>query len=182
MLPLNFDGITDLVILSDDRVRIYRGDNQGNYNVVGEISLPDNLIATGIAIGDLFSGADIVVTLDSPATPTIKTVLIYNGYFGSQQTPKEFKYSVPISIGDSRIGIGQFGAESFTSDIEIVNGDRVTTLLDINPSGGGSAKQQGPLNSRDQGSGIREGIKSFGYTFSLIPDFSSIALLPKLFL
>lgn len=139
LLAGNFN--KDIAVLGDDRVRIYQGDGLGGFVNVREILIPAGKIATGLTAFDVSADgrADILVTTSNTATPTAKEGRVYlNTASGVFLSPTITTYVAPISSGDTRIGIGNWGGNFQSLDMVVIDGDAVKILFDIGPVSSGS--------------------------------------------
>jgi len=131
------DSQDDLAVIGDDRVRIYRGDGSGVFTLLGELELPEGVVASAIATpyGAVAVGEDLIVVTRDADSPERKSLLLYenNGFGGtvSFAAPIPLNYSVPGTTGDSRLVIDHFAGEGFIEDAVIVDGETLTLFVDV---------------------------------------------------
>lgn len=131
----------DIAVLGDDRVRIYTGNGTGALVSSGEAALPAGKIATGLTTYDFWRDgrSDLIVTASDTITPTAKQLLVYRNVFGDVfLSPIITPYVAPVSAGDTRIGIGEWGGYYRNLDMVVVDGDTVKTLIDSGGQASGS--------------------------------------------
>lgn len=131
----------DIAVLGDDRVRIYTGDGTGNFVSSGQAALPAGKIATGLTTYDLRRDgrSDLIVTASDTTTPTAKQLLVFRNVSGDVfLAPIITSYLAPVSAGDTRIGIGEWGGNFRNLDMVVVDGDTIKTLIDSGGPASGS--------------------------------------------
>jgi hypothetical protein len=131
------DSNLDIAVIGDDGVRIYAGDGNGAFTSAGQIAIPAGTIATGLTASDVSGDglADLLVTTQSSTTPTNKELRVYlNTFDNGFESPTITSYTGPVSSGDTRIGIGDFGGEFRKLDAVVLDGDSIRILLDIGPT------------------------------------------------
>jgi hypothetical protein len=127
----------DIAVIGDDGIRIYQGDGAGHFTSAGEIAIPQGTVVTGLAGVDLSGDniTDLLVTTRNSATPTARELRVYLGTtFDGFQSPTITNYTGPANMGDTRIGVGDFGGGFRQLDATVFDGDAARTLLDIGPA------------------------------------------------
>jgi hypothetical protein len=79
------------------------------------------------------------VTASDTNTPESKYVLLYfNSFGGTFLSPVTKTYTAPISSGDTRVGIAEWGGSFRSLDMVVVDGETVKVFLDVGPVRSGS--------------------------------------------
>lgn len=122
-------GGTDLLVLGDDRMRVYTTDGTGAFEVEDEIALPGDVIPSGLGARRFSGGVAYVVVGRRVGTPDGRVLLVYPEVRGEAA---RFEYEAPESEGDMRVVIGEFG-DSGLADVLVVDSDRITSFLGVGP-------------------------------------------------
>ncbi|MBI4750979.1 MAG: hypothetical protein HY774_21065 [Acidobacteria bacterium] len=113
---------TDLLVLGDDRVRVYSTDGSGNYLASTEFSLPENFKLLGIAQAPQAGNGSVLVLAQDEANPTNR-ILLANGV-------PVIRYESTSTSLDTRIVNGNFGGGR-NYDVALIEGKTIRVFLDI---------------------------------------------------
>jgi hypothetical protein len=131
----------DIAVLGDDRVRVYQGDGSGAFVSVRDVTIPSGRIVTGLTAADVSNDgrADIIVTTRDATTPTAKDARVFlNSSSGVFLSPTINSYVGPISTGDTRMGVGNWGGDHRRIDLVVADGNAVLVIFDVGPARSGS--------------------------------------------
>lgn len=132
----NFAGSAakDVVVLGDDRLRVYAGNGDGTFTPAGELLLPAGSTPTGIGV--TYEGT-LLVTIKNASDPTSKALLAYPATKGpggeaALGSPYSYEYSAPDHASDVRVAFGgQVYGDYMFDDVVLIDGDRLITIVDV---------------------------------------------------
>lgn len=126
---------TEVAVLGDDRVRIYRG-SAGVFTFASEIMLPADSVPLGILAASQVTDSfydSLIVNSASSLSAQSKSIIVYTpGRDDGSVPPQTYKYSASPSA-DTRIVSGYFNDPSFVlhSDVMVIDGGTAITFWDI---------------------------------------------------
>ncbi|HMW01142.1 MAG TPA: hypothetical protein PKE58_13475, partial [Acidobacteriota bacterium] len=113
---------TDLLVLGDDRVRVYSTDGNGNYLASNEFSLPETFKPLGIAQAPQAGNGSVLVLAQDVENPTNR-ILFANGV-------PVIRYESASTSLDTRIVNGNFGGGR-NYDVALIEGKTIRVFLDV---------------------------------------------------
>ena len=113
---------TDLLVLGDDRVRVYSTDGNGNYLASTEFSLPETFKLLGIAQAPQAGNGSVLVLAQDMENPTNR-ILLANGV-------PVIRYESASTSLDTRIVNGNFGGGR-NYDVALIEGKTIRVFLDV---------------------------------------------------
>jgi hypothetical protein len=126
---------TEVAVLGDDRVRIYRG-SAGVFTFASEIMLPADSVPLGILAASQVTDSfydSLIVNSASTLSAQSKSIIVYTpGRDDGSVPPQTYRYSAAPSA-DTRIVSGYFNDPSFVLrlDLMIIDGGTAITFWDI---------------------------------------------------